>query len=244
MAQARNPKAKRKSIRQVVPAGGIYVIQPGRLRQFAQVFERDAGGRLVYQHGGASADVEVVVKPTTARGQRTIAKALKEDLVKAADVLIECRAVRADTDRPRAARRIEAEAFEPGPKARALLRGVEIARQDLSAAGGTYDLAQVEQLLNISRQAIDKRVKEGALLAVPGPGNRRRYPTAQFTRGGTLPGLRDALAALKSGNPWYQLNWLVNSDPRLGGCSPAQLLEAGEVERVVVAARAQGEQGG
>jgi hypothetical protein len=121
---------------------------------------------------------------------------------------------------------------------------VEIARGDLRSAGGTYDLAQVELLLNISRQAIDKRVKEGALLAVPGPGNRRRYPTAQFTRGGTLPGLRDALAALKSENPWYQLNWLVNPDPRLGGRSPAQLLEAGEVERVVAAARAQGEQGG
>ena len=134
--------------------------------------------------------------------------------------------------------------YEAGPRGRALLRGVEIAEADLRAAGGAFELADVERLLGISRQAIAKRVEEGALIAVPGPGGRRRYPVAQFTRGGTLPGLREALSALRARNPWVQLNWLVNPDPHLGHKPPAKLLEAGEVEKVVAAARSQGHQGG
>ncbi len=138
---------------------------------------------------------------------------------------------------------IDPAAYELSAKAKALALGRRIAEQDLRAAGGAYDLPQVEDLLAISRQAIDRKVKEGAILAVPGPANRRRYPAIQFTRDGLLPGLKQAFAALGSDSPWYRLNWLVNPDPRLGGRTPAECLAAGKVADAVAAAEAQGRQG-
>ena len=135
-----------------------------------------------------------------------------------------------------------ADPYAPGAKARALLRGIQIARQDLHESGGAFDLAQVTELLGISRQAVDKKVKDDALLAVPGPNGQRRYPVAQFTDEGVVPGLKQALAALPSRNAWFRLNFLVNRDPQLGR-SPLDLLKAGRTAEVVEAARHLGEQG-
>jgi hypothetical protein len=126
--------------------------------------------------------------------------------------------------------------FEPGPRARALLRGIEIAEQDLKIAGGTFGLDDVMRLLRISRQAIDKKVKADALLAVPGPGNERRYPACQFRSDGVVPGLREVLQALPSRNPWSRLNFLVNPEPRLSGGRPCELLQRGDYAAVIEAA--------
>ena len=132
--------------------------------------------------------------------------------------------------------------YEVGPRGRALLRGLEIARRDLGESGGAFDLAQVTELLGISRQAVDKKVKDDALLAVPGPNGQRRYPVAQFTDEGVVPGLKQALAALPSRNAWFRLNFLVNRDPQLG-LSPIDLLKSGRTAEVVEAAKHLGEQG-
>ena len=96
------------------------------------------------------------------------------------------------------ARTINQAAFAPDVRGRAILEGVRVAQQDLEDAGGAYDLEQVRTLLRgISRQAIDKRVQEGSLLAVPGPSNHRSYPTLQFNRDGSIvAGLRDVREAL------------------------------------------------
>jgi hypothetical protein len=127
-------------------------------------------------------------------------------------------------------------AFTPGPKARALLRGREIAEADLRAADGAFSLHEVMALLRVSRQAIDKKVKQDALLAVPGPGNERRYPACQFDSGGVVPGLRTVLHALPSRNPWFRLNFLVNPEPSLAGRRPCDLLRDGDPTSVVAAA--------
>ncbi len=136
--------------------------------------------------------------------------------------------------------------FEPDARSRALLRGVEIARADLKAAGGAFELAQVCSLLNgVSRQRVLERVKEGSLLAVPGPSNRRRYPTLQFTRdGGVVKGLQEVQEALPTRNPWAVLNFLSRPDNRLDGRTPIDVLRTGNVARVVEAARSVGVQGG
>jgi hypothetical protein len=126
--------------------------------------------------------------------------------------------------------------FEPGPRARALLRGIEIAEQDLKTAGGTLGLGDVMRLLRVSRQAIDKKVKADALLAVPGPGNERRYPACQFRSDGVVPGLREVLQALPSRDPWFRLNFLVNPDSRLSGARPYEMLQRGDYAAVVEAA--------
>jgi hypothetical protein len=96
----------------------------------------------------------------------------------------------------------------------------------------------------VSRQAIDKRVQEGTLLAVPGPSNRRSYPTLQFNRDGTVvPGLKAVREALQTSNPWTVLNFLSHPDDRLGNRRPIDLLKSGELALVVEAARRHGEQG-
>ena len=141
--------------------------------------------------------------------------------------------------------RIEPAAYTPNARARALLQGVKIAERDLKEAGGAFNLTEVQTLLNgISRQALEKRVKDGSLLAVPGPSNRRRYPAAQFTKDGVVPGLKKVQEALPTRNPWAVLNFLVRPDDRLSGRAPIALLRAGEVDPVVSAARGMGLQGG
>jgi hypothetical protein len=140
---------------------------------------------------------------------------------------------------------INQKAFEPDARAQALLEGVRIAQEDLRNAGGAYDLEQVRTLMQgISRQAVDKRVQEGSLLAVPGPSNRRSYPTLQFNRDGTIvEGLKAVFAALPTNNPWTILNFLAHPDDRLQGRKPIDVLKAGNVGLVVEAARRLGQQG-
>jgi hypothetical protein len=118
-----------------------------------------------------------------------------------------------------------------------------MAERDLEAAGGTFGLDDVMRLLRISRQAIDKKVKADALLAVPGPGNERRYPVCQFRSDGIVQGLREVLQALPSHNPWFRLSFLVNPEPRLAGNRPCDMMQRGNFAAVVEAARRQAEMG-
>jgi hypothetical protein len=137
-------------------------------------------------------------------------------------------------------------AFEPDARARAMLRGVEIAESDLAAAGGAFDLQQLQRLLHgLSRQRIERRVREGTLLAVVGPSNRRRYPTIQFNRDGTVvEGLKEVRDALNFESPWSVLNFLVHPDDRLNNRRPIDLLRAGDIAPVLESARRVGVQGG
>ena len=89
--------------------------------------------------------------------------------------------------RTRIAKSVDQDPTPSARKRKRLLRGRQIAEQDLRAAGGAYDLQQVTELLRISRQAVDKKVKDDALLAVPGRNGQRRYPAVQF-RPGRAPG--------------------------------------------------------
>ncbi len=135
--------------------------------------------------------------------------------------------------------------FSAGPRARALLRGREIAEQDLWESGGSYTLEEVRRLLHgVSRQAVEKRVREGRLLAIVGQNSRRFYPVAQFNDDGSVvEGLRAVQDAMATRNGYAVLNFLVNPDPRLGHRKPLDLLKQGEIERVVEAAARIGEQG-
>ena len=137
-----------------------------------------------------------------------------------------------------------ASAFEPSPWAQALLRGREMALADLKGCGGAYDLEQVRAMLGgISRSQVHAKVKDGKLLAVPGPSNHRHYPVVQFNaRGELIEGLDQVQAALDDG-PWIVLNFLIHPDVRLQGRKPIELLAEGKVDAVVAAARRVGEAG-
>jgi hypothetical protein len=138
------------------------------------------------------------------------------------------------------------DAFVPDARARAILRGLDHAHADLKEAGGAYDLAQVRKVMRgVSRQAIEKRVREGSLLAVPGPNNRRSYPTLQFNADGSVvEGLKAVRDALRTQNPWAILGFLINPQDALEGHRPITRLRAGVLEPVLQAARRMGEQGG
>jgi hypothetical protein len=137
-------------------------------------------------------------------------------------------------------------AYGADARSRALLRGVELLEKDLEASGGAFDLAEVQKLLHgISRQAVHTRVKDGSLLAVPGPSNRAVYPVLQFQDDGSpVAGLKEVKQALGTASPWMLLNFLANKQSPLDGRKPIDLLKAGKLERVVEAARSLGRQGG
>jgi hypothetical protein len=153
--------------------------------------------------------------------------------------------VRWHTSSPPTEAEVGAEAYRPDAKARALLRGVRLVEQDLKSSGGAYSLAEVQMLMrDISRQAVNNRVREGTLLAVPGPSNRACYPAIQFTESGLpVEGLREVRQALGTENPWMILNFLANADPQLEGRRPIDMLKAGEVNKVIEVARRVGVQG-
>lgn len=140
---------------------------------------------------------------------------------------------------------IDKSAFEPDARSRAMLEGIRIAQEDLRDAGGAYDLDQVRTLMRgVSRQAIDKRVQDGSLLAVPGPSNRLSYAAIQLNRDGTVvPGLKALRDALQTTNSWAVLSFLAHPDARLGDRKPIELLRSGQLELVLEAARRHGEQG-
>ncbi|PIB95198.1 hypothetical protein CSW60_21825 [Caulobacter sp. X] len=119
---------------------------------------------------------------------------------------------------------------------------MEFSELDLKESGGAFDIETVRKLLRgVSRQAIDKKVNEGSLLAVPGPSGKRRFPVVQFGDDGTpLRGLKDVQAALGFSSPWSVLNFLVNPHDLLSNAKPADLLKRGEISKVVQAAMQSG----
>jgi len=187
------------------------------------------------------ADVRVVLIPETSAANA----ALKGDKVKIFKKIARqgYRRTRLRGQNPAAA--VTSKAYEPDARATAILRGVTYAQQDLAASGGAYDVAQVRALLHgVSRQAVDKRVADGSLLAVPGPSGRRRFPTVQFNSDGSVvSGLKDVSAALGFSSSWSVLNFLTNGNDLLGGRAPIELLRKGDVGAVVEAARRTGVQG-
>ncbi|MFT8932602.1 MAG: hypothetical protein ABF976_12990 [Acetobacter syzygii] len=150
--------------------------------------------------------------------------------------------VRPQVDRS-SRRETATDAYAVGPRGLALLRGKQIRDDDLRRAGGAYTLDQVRELLRITRQAVEKKVREQAILAVPGPSGERRYPVAQFTGDGIVSGLKPVLVALPSESAWFRLNFLVTPLAQLDGQTPIEALDAGKTEEVVEAARSIGVQG-
>jgi hypothetical protein len=95
-----------------------------------------------------------------------------------------------------------------------------------------------------SGQIVERFIREGRLLALPGRNLEARFPVVQFGGDGSVvDGLRETKDALMTKQGFAVLNFLINPDKRLGGRSPIDLLREGEIELVVEAARRVGEQG-
>jgi biotin operon repressor len=132
------------------------------------------------------------------------------------------------------------------PLAAARLRGVERQQGILKESGGVLSGAQVAKILGISRQAVDKRRKQGQLIGLTQGKRGYAYPAWQFEGGRTRAHLEKVLEALRSHDPWMQLAFFVNGNDRLNGKSPLELLRitgTGELDPILQAAASYGEQG-
>ena len=237
-------KAGSKTVKTPAKAGALFDWASGD----AVAFQLNAGATLDQIPKGAQVLVVAQTKAAAEALSKTTAfKRIRRRNFPRKTALIEEKtpspaAIRNRDQYRRSVRELMKESFSPGPRARAILRGVENAQKDLKDAGGAFDIEDVRKLLHgVSRQAIDKRVKDGALLAVPGPSGRRGFPALQFQPdGAVVPGLKDVQAALGYTSPWSVLSFLVNPHDLLDGRAPIDLLRRGEVALVERAASLSG----
>lgn len=128
------------------------------------------------------------------------------------------------------------------PLAIARLKGVQVKQRLLYEDGAPLKSEQVAQLLNMSRQAVDKRRIKHQLLGVSMGRRGYLYPLCQFQDHQVIPGLAQVLNVLKDFSPWTQLMFLKTGDVRLGGKTPLTYLQDGKIEDVLAAAECYGVQ--
>lgn len=128
---------------------------------------------------------------------------------------------------------------EIDPLVPAIARGVEHRRTLREMAGGLLSASETAALLGISRQAVDKRRRADALLAVR-EGSDWKYPACQFDvpAGAIVRGIPDVVAALAGQGAWTVLDFLLAEDDALGGRAPLAALRAGDLAAVLRLARA------
>ncbi len=125
----------------------------------------------------------------------------------------------------------------------ARLRGITARQRLVESHGGALTADEVAKLLKVTRQAVDKRRRNGQLLAVELGRRGYYYPAWQFGESGALPGLESVLKTLSDHDAWMQLAFFIAPNPRLDGKTPYRALEEGRLEAVLIAAQAYGEQG-
>src|SRR6266567_8560199 len=119
------------------------------------------------------------------------------------------------------------------PLAEAMARGVAVKQELLGRAGGGLTSSQVARALGITRQAVDKRRRRRALLAVPAGSGEYLYPACQFTGQGVVPRLDRILRAFPIESPWTQLSVLIEPAPSLGAATVPEALQAGDVSKAL-----------
>jgi hypothetical protein len=126
------------------------------------------------------------------------------------------------------------------PLARARVRGFQAKRDLIEAEGGSLSSTEAAKLLQMTRQAIDKRRNEGRLLALELGRKGFRYPVWQFG----LAGLEAVLEALRGRDPWEQVTFFLNPSPLLEDRTPLDVLrEERDLDDVLRAASVYGRQG-
>jgi hypothetical protein len=93
---------------------------------------------------------------------------------------------------------------ELDPEALDLAREIENRDKLVQRAGGVLSAEQAGHLLHIGRQAVDKRRRNKALLAVRQAGDWF-YPRAQFHEHEVIPGIPEIVKGLEAFGPWVTL---------------------------------------
>lgn len=131
---------------------------------------------------------------------------------------------------------------EADPLLKAKLKGLEVKQQLLFQYDEPLNSQEVADMLGMTRQAVDKRRNHNKLLGLSLGKRGYRYPAWQFDNGDILSGWESVLAALTEISPWGKLQFMLSGDIRLEGKTPIECLQAGEIEKVVAAAKAYGQQ--
>jgi len=130
--------------------------------------------------------------------------------------------------------------------ARAVVRGIETRRQLAEAEGGSLSSEEAARLLRISKTAVLKRLEAGRLLAWREERlQAARFPRWQFDEHGhVIAGLEEALKILQADerlDVWGKILFFLVEKSSLGGQRPLDLLRAGRLKDLRLAARAYAE---
>lgn len=127
--------------------------------------------------------------------------------------------------------RISEPSLRTDPLAGAVGRSIAHRRTLTEMAGEMLSSSQVEDLLGIKRQAIDKRRNAHKLLAVR-MASDWVYPAFQFGKEDVLPGIEEVLQAHADDDPWVILDILLSPDDTLRGRTLLQAIQEGDAEAV------------
>jgi hypothetical protein len=129
--------------------------------------------------------------------------------------------------------------------AEALLRGLQAQSSLKDAEGGNLSADEVRPLIQVnSKQAVLDRYNKGLLLGWREKQNAVRFPVWQFAAGNVLPGLVDALEALRENSElddWAKVLFFLSPRETLRGKRPLDLLRAGKSDKVISLARSYAE---
>ncbi|HWX21203.1 MAG TPA: hypothetical protein VN578_14985 [Candidatus Binatia bacterium] len=130
--------------------------------------------------------------------------------------------------------------------ARAVVRGLEARQKLAEAEGGSLSSEDVARLLRMSKTAVLKRLEAGRLLAWREERlQAARFPRWQFDPHGQVQaGLEEVLAILNEDErlgAWGKILFFLQEKDSLGGRRPLDLLRAGKLKEVRLAAHAYAE---
>jgi hypothetical protein len=183
-----------------------------------------------HRSGSAMVAVMMSADPVRAAFQRRSLEAL-DRIASTAPVEGLARALAASTDVGTLARAlgdnevVGAAVISLEPLAPLIARNAEHRVEVLEAADGTLNASEVALLLNISRQAVDKRRRSNGLLALR-QGGDWHYPKCQFNEAQheVIADLPRFLRESKIASPWVILDLLLAPDDALGGRTPLDIL--------------------
>ena len=120
------------------------------------------------------------------------------------------------------------ELAEADPFAGAVGRALDHKRSLIKEAGEMLTTGQVEVLLNVSRQAIDKRRKAAKIFGLL-VNKAWVYPAFQFANDDVLPGMEIVLSTLADTDQWVVLDLLLAKDEAFGRRSLLDVIRKNDV---------------
>ena len=121
------------------------------------------------------------------------------------------------------------------------LRGDTAKIELLEKAGPMLTAGEAAEALNVSRQAVHKRIQSGSLFGMMYKGESR-IPAWQIREGEVVPGIAKVLKNLET-TDWGKMLFLHSENMQLAGRKPMDLILEGDADSVAEVAALFGEQG-